>query len=27
VERHGGQIGITGANGDGNVFYFTLPVS
>jgi signal transduction histidine kinase len=25
VERHGGQIGITGANGDGNVFYFTLP--
>jgi signal transduction histidine kinase len=25
VERHGGQIGVTGANGDGNVFYFTLP--
>jgi signal transduction histidine kinase len=25
VERHGGEIGITGANGDGNVFYFTLP--
>ena len=25
VERHGGQIGVTAANGSGNVFYFTLP--
>jgi signal transduction histidine kinase len=25
VERHGGRIGVTGANGGGNVFYFTLP--
>ena len=28
VERHGGRIGVTAANGsrsNGNVFYFTLP--
>lgn len=25
VERHGGQIGVTAANGGANRFYFTLP--
>jgi len=25
VERHGGTIGVTAANGSGNRFYFTLP--
>jgi signal transduction histidine kinase len=25
IERHGGTIGVTAANGSGNVFYFTLP--
>jgi signal transduction histidine kinase len=25
IERHGGAIGVTGANGSGNAFYFTLP--
>jgi signal transduction histidine kinase len=25
VERHGGTIGVTAANGSGNSFYFTLP--
>jgi signal transduction histidine kinase len=25
VERHGGTIGVTAANGSGNTFYFTLP--
>ncbi len=25
VERHGGTIGVTAANGSGNAFYFTLP--
>ena len=25
IERHGGTIGVTAANGSGNAFYFTLP--
>lgn len=25
IERHGGTIGVTAANGSGNSFYFTLP--
>lgn len=25
VERHGGEIGVTAANGSGNRFFFTLP--
>jgi light-regulated signal transduction histidine kinase (bacteriophytochrome) len=26
VERHGGEIGVTAANGSGNRFFFTLPL-